>query len=212
MPNPFKSPGYSFSNRFILIVVCASFVPSLSALAEASITVSLEPANTTIEIDGANDPLVIDICIDNPDQQLIRSWSLDLYFDPAVFEPRSGVGSVPTQGLEIGDYIPSVVGQWNPYYESNGASPDVARMGALNFGTQTGSALIGLLSQVSLDVIGTSTSSPLWLQGQIILNDNSEADNVVFQSTQIVVNTPEPATVLLLLAGLSLYRRQRRRL
>lgn len=192
----------------ILAATVAFIVPSLTAWAVEPITISLVPVSTEIEIDGLNDPLVIDVRIDNPEQELVKSWSLDLCFDPAVFDPLPGIGLVPAQGFELGDYIPGAMGQWNNNYEANGVSPDIARMGALNFGTQTGSAVTGLLGQVSIDAIGTSPGSTLWLQGQIILFGGGAAENVVFQSSQIIVNTPEPATAILLLAGLCLCRRK----
>jgi len=191
------------------VAVLAVLVPSLEAWATEPITVSLIPVSTQVDLDGPNDPLVIDVQIDNPDQLPVKSWSLDLYFDSAVFDPLPGIGSVPAQGFELGDYILGVMGQWNNNYEANGVSPDVARMGALNFGTQTGSAVTGLLGSVSIDAIGMSPGSTLWLQGQIVLA-GGPAENVVFQSTEIVVNAPEPATAVLVLAGLCLFRRWRR--
>jgi len=170
---------------------------ALSTQAQADpITVSPVPVSTEIQLNGLNDPLIIDIQITNPDPQAIKSWSLDLYFDPVVFDPLYGIGTVSEQGFELGDYIPDVIGMWNPNYESNGVSPDVARMGALNIGTGVGSDPTGLLARVALDVLSLSPGSTLWLQGQLILaGGGGEAPDVIFESTQVIVTENPPPTM-----------------
>jgi len=180
------------------------------ALQAAPITISLVPANSTVELNVLNDPLIVDIQVSNPDQLSIKSWSLDLAFDPGVFDPIANVGTVPAQGFELGSYIPGVSAIWNPDHESDGIAPDVARGGVLSFpGAGLGSDATGLLARIALDAIGLSAASDLSLSGEVILDGGASATNVVFGSTQIEV-TPEPATGALLLAGLAFYRRRRR--
>jgi len=177
------------------------------------ITISLEPVSSEIALNGPHDPLVVDILISNPDELEVRSWSVDLCFDPDVFAPLAGTGSpVPPKGFELSDYIPGVVAQWNPLFESNGLAPDVARMGALNMGTTTGSAASGWLGRVALDAVGASPGSMLSFGVESsVLDPNSDPLPVVFEPTEVIVNLPEPATVLLVIAVGALGSRRRRR-
>jgi len=165
----------------------------------ASITISLVPTSSTVQLDGLNDPLIFDVLIANPDEVSVKSWSLDFFYDPAVFQPLPGVGTVPTEGFELGPYIPGVSGQWNPNYEK-----------ALNFGSGLGSAPTGMLAKVAFDAIGLSDSSAMWLNGEIILSTGVAASGVVFEPAQVTV-VPEPATFLgvMLVCGWIVGRRRR---
>jgi len=194
----------------VLFGVSVSVLATWCGAAQAAdITVSLVPVAASIALDGPDDPLVLDVLISNPDQVEIRSWFLDLSYDPAVFDPLAGMGTVPTNGFEIGDYIAGVTPQWNPAYEDDGSAPDVAKMGALNLGSGTGSAVSGWLGSVTLDATGLSPGSILSLTGELLDPNSSELTGVQYVSTSITV-IPEPATVALLLgAGAVLLRRRR---
>jgi len=167
-------------------------------------TISLVPASPTVELDGMNDPLVLDVVISNPDALSVKSWSIDVGYDAAVFEPLPGIGTAPAQGFELGDYIPSVTPQWNPLYQ-----PGIARGGVLNFGASSGSSATGLLAQLTFDAVGLSAGSTLSLTGEVILLDGSSPAELSFAGTEVAV-VPEPVTVTGLLLGLVACLRRRR--
>ena len=176
----------------------------------ALITVSLVPTSSTVQLDGVNDPLIFDVLIANPDEVSIRSWALDFFYDPDVFQPLPGIGTVPTEGFELGTYISDVSGQWSPNYENDGVAPDFARGGAVNFGSSVGSASTGLLAKVAFDAVGLGESSEMWLNGEIMLSTGVAATGVVFESAQVTV-VPEPATFLGVMMGCGCVLRRRRR-
>lgn len=175
----------------------------------ALITISLVPTSSTVQLDGVNDPLIFDVLIANPDEVSVKSWSLDFFYDPAVFQPLPGAGTVPTEGFELGPYISNVVPQWNPNYEKNGIAPDVARGGAVNFGSSVGSAPTGLLAKVAFDAVGLGDSSEMWLNGEIMLSTGA-ATGVVFEPAQVTV-VPEPITFLGMMLGCGWVLGRRRR-
>ena len=181
----------------LLLAFCAS-------VAATPITITIVPASNTVYLNGANDPLVLTIQISNPAQVAIKSWALDLAYDPAVFAPIAGIGTVPTQGFEVGTYIPGVTGNYNPNFEHNGIAPDILRAGVLNFGGTPGNATSGVLGKIALDAIGLSAGTSLsFLSGEIILPDNSEFFDVIYVPAQVSVLAPEPASLMLLGLGVA---------
>jgi len=195
--------------------IAAALIMALSVGAAeggASITISLVPANSTVQLGGAYDPVVLALEISNPDQLAIKSWSLDVAYDPAVFEPLPGIGTVPAQGFELGNYIPSVTPQWNPTFESDNIAPDVARGGVVNFAFTSGNDVSGVLAQLAFDAVGLGTGSTLSLSGEIILSSGAEVTDVVFLPAQVdVVEVPEPATLGGLMLGWAVIAYRRRR-
>ncbi len=199
-----------FSGRKSYCLYGAALCALAATQAQAVVTVSLVPQSTSIVLGGAGDPLVVDVTIDNPDGVQIRSWSLDLSFDPAVFEPLPAMGSVPAAGFELGGYVPAVGGallpQWNDNYENNGVAPDVARAGLLNTGSGTGTAAAGLLAKIALDATSLSPGSQLSLTGQLLMPGSVPVTDVVFVPAVITV-VPEPvAPMLFALASMFLMR------
>ena len=181
----------------LMLFLCAT-------AAALPITITLAPASNTIYLDQTDDPLVLTIQISNPGQLAIKSWLFDLSFDPAVFHPITGIGTVPTQGFEVGNYIPSVMGNYNPTYEHNGIAPDAARAGVLNFASTSGNATTGILGKLAVDAIGAISSTSLSLSGQIVKSDNSQILDVVYVPAQItVLQVPEPASLMLLGLGVA---------
>lgn len=168
------------------------------------ITITIVPASNTVYLNGAHDPLVLTIQISNPAQVAIKSWSLDLAYDPAVFAPIAGIGTVPTQGFEVGTYIPGVTGYYNPNFEHNGIAPDILRAAVLNFGATSGNATSGVLGKLALDAIGLSAGTSLsFLSGEIIQPDNSEFFDVIYVPAQVSVLAPEPVSLMLLGLGVA---------
>ncbi len=86
--------------------------------AHADIAVSLTPNPSAVSL---SESLVLDIEIINPDQIPVKSWMLDMSFDPGVFDATSFV---------LGSYITGVVPQANLAFEDDGLSPDIARVSA----------------------------------------------------------------------------------
>ncbi|HSW45056.1 MAG TPA: hypothetical protein VLM89_05750 [Phycisphaerae bacterium] len=177
----------------------------------APITITLAPVSSTVELNGMNDPLTMAIQISNPDRLVIKSWAFDLSYDPGVFQPIVGIGTVPTQGFEVGTYIPNVMGNYNPWYESNGIAPDKARAGVLNFMSTSGNAATGVLGKLALDPISLSGGTILSLSGEMILSTGQSASGVVFQAAQVSVILPEPACMVLMLAGCAALVRRKAR-
>jgi hypothetical protein len=177
------------------------------------ITVSLVPSNSGIELDGPGDPLVLTIQISNPDQLVIKSWSFDMSYDPGVFQPIAGIGTVPTQGFQVGTYIPSLTnsnGLYNMFFEHNGDAPDTERMGVFNNLGTTGNATTGVLGMLALDAVGLSASTTLTITGgQLILSSGLPASGVVFDPAVVSVQLPEPGCAALALVGvIGLVRRR----
>ena len=174
----------------------------------AAITVSVVSGAGEIDLDGPDDPLILTLEVTNPDQLAIKSWTFDLTYDPGVFDPISGTGTVPAQGLEVSTYIPSVSGINNSAYEHDGIAPDVVRMGVANLAGTTGNASTGTLAQVAFDAIENGSNTFSISNGTIILSDGSVASEVLYNPVTVTV-APEPACMgLLLLGAMGLIRRR----
>ena len=194
--------------RLLLMGLACAAVLVFSLPATAAITVSVVSGASTIDLDGPNDPLILTLEIANPDQLAIKSWSLDLTYDPGIFDPILGIGTVPTQGFELGTYIPSVSSVYNPTYEHNGIAPDKERMGVTNYAGTSGNATSGTLAKVAFDAIGMGNNTFSISSGTIILSDGSVASGVIYNPVTVTV-TPEPGCMgLLLLGAMGLIRRR----
>ena len=184
-------------------LVCVLLVVlTCSSVAQAAITVSLLPAATEID---ESDSVLVDIHISNPDQTPVKSWTLDLAFDPLVLD---------VSAFQAGLYVPHpVMPTVNLDKEADGTDPDIARVGVLNLSALFGTATDGVLGTVTFDGVGSGTSSVVVaLTGpgieSVLLDPNSLELPVQFVGTSIDV-TPEPATVcLLVVGGLALVRRR----
>jgi hypothetical protein len=196
----------------LALVMCVS-----ASTATAAITVSIVPASSTVYLDGANDPLVLTLQISNPEQLAVRGWILDLLYDPAVFEPITGKGTVSSEGFELGSYIPGFSTMdptvyWSPFVEHDYVAPDIARAFIVNFGSSTGNALTGVLCFLALDATGPSPSTTISIGGiSEIELDTGPASDVVFNPVQItVLDVPEPTCLMMLGLGLAGLVRRRR--
>jgi len=187
---------FSLFYGLLIILMCSSLV-------QAAITVSLMPAETEISDGGS---VVVDIHISNPDQISIKSWTLDLAFDPSVLDASL---------FAAGSYVPSpVMPAVNLDKDADGMDPDIAKVGVLNLSGSFGTAVDGVLGTVTFDGIASGTSAILiatvgpGIESVLLDPSGLELFGVEFVGTSIEV-TPEPATICLMAAGgLALIRRR----
>ncbi len=181
----FKSGAHS-----VPVIIGVWIISVVSASASGGIVVSLDqPVPPQIWV---NNSATIDITISNPDNIPVKSWTMDLSFDPDV---------VDVTGFLVGGYIPGVVPQANLDFENDGVAPDIARLGALNFSGTTGSDASGLLGQVTLLGIGEGQNSPLTITGDLLDAAGSSIGEITFTGTEITVETPEPMTICIIAMG-----------
>jgi hypothetical protein len=188
--------------RLIFWPVVAFFAVMASGV-HADVVVTLQPSASPIELNGVDDPFALDIVISNPDGDEVRSWVLDLYYDPAVFEPIAFVA---------GAYIPGVIGQQNLSFNDDGVNPDIAKVSVLNFGSGSSTAANGVLGTITLDAVGVSPGSTLFAAGDSkVLTQGGATLPSTFQDAVVEVNVPEPGMAMggLVLMGLLARRRNR---
>ncbi len=184
----------------LLAVLICSWSPRAAL---AAISVSLQPDQAQIDI---GESVVVDINVSNPDQTGVKSWTVDLAFDPAVLDPTA---------FQTGPYISGVVAAMNLSLDDDGTNPDTARVGVINFSGTFGSDTTGLLGSVTFLGVGSGESPVTILTGsgdQTALLDitSAEIPGVLYSGTSITV--PEPCTLLVLAGGgMALLRRKRRR-
>jgi len=140
----------------------------------------------------------VDILIHNPDRIPVKSWTLDLAFDPAVLDASAFLAE---------SYVPlPVMNAVNLDKEADGVDPDIAKVGVLNVSGSFGTAVDGVLGTVTFDGVGYG-ATPIFIATtgpgiESVLLDTSGADipGVQFGSTSVEV-VPEPTVLGLLAAG-----------
>lgn len=186
----------------ILSAVIAAFIflTSSSALALPIVSVDVDPLTPGIQsafqaIIG--NPLTVDVVISGVDaSEPLNAFEFDLDFDPAILTPLSVVA---------GGFLLAPVF----VVENNIAAPDVNFAGVTL--AASGNVGAGILATIQFDIVGFGTTV-LDLNDVILSAPFGSSITVGSINDGNVMATPEPATFLLVgagLAGIAVYSRQR---